>query len=79
MFEFGSGEILILLLLAFVLLGPKRLPEVARQLGRMIYEFKRVSADTQDYLQQGSRENSPEPTGRPSASSAEKHPPELPQ
>ncbi len=41
---FGSaGEMLFLFVLALVVLGPKRLPELARQLGKFMNEFKRAS------------------------------------
>lgn len=37
----GMGEILVLLALALVLFGAKRLPEVGRAAGSAIREFKR--------------------------------------
>lgn len=49
MLGFGMSEILFILFLALVLLGPKQLPEVARTLGRMVTEARRyfntLSAD----------------------------------
>jgi sec-independent protein translocase protein TatA len=36
----GTGEILLLLLLALLLFGAKRLPEIGRSLGRGMWEFK---------------------------------------
>lgn len=43
-FDLGSGEIILILLVLFVVLGPQRLPEVARTLGKTINEMKRASA-----------------------------------
>jgi sec-independent protein translocase protein TatB len=43
-FDFGTGEIVLILLVLFVVLGPKQLPEVARSLGKTINEMKRASA-----------------------------------
>jgi len=43
-FDFSSGEIILILLVLFVVLGPQRLPEVARTLGKTINEMKRASA-----------------------------------
>ena len=43
-FDFGTGEILIIMLVLFVVLGPKKLPEVARAIGKTINEMKRASA-----------------------------------
>jgi sec-independent protein translocase protein TatA len=36
----GTGEILLLLLLALLLFGAKRLPEIGRSVGRGMREFK---------------------------------------
>ena len=36
----GTGEIVLLLAIALIVLGPHRLPEVARSLGRGIREFR---------------------------------------
>lgn len=39
-FGIGIWEILILLLVALLIFGPKRLPEMGRSLGRGLREFK---------------------------------------
>ena len=39
-FNIGPMELIIVLVLALVVLGPKRLPEVGRSLGRGMREFK---------------------------------------
>lgn len=45
MFDLGTwGEILIILVAALVLIGPKEMPTVLRALGRMIQKFKNLSA-----------------------------------
>lgn len=41
----GAGEIFLLALLALLLFGPKRLPEVGRQVGRALAEIRRVSRE----------------------------------
>jgi len=43
-FDFGTGEILVIMLVLFVVLGQKKLPEVARVIGKTINEMKRASA-----------------------------------
>lgn len=43
-FDFGSGEIILIIMVLFIVLGPKRLPEVARTMGKAINEMKRASA-----------------------------------
>lgn len=51
MLNFGSSEILILLLLIVIFIGPKRLPEIARSLGRMVKQFKQASKEISDSLE----------------------------
>jgi sec-independent protein translocase protein TatA len=35
-----SGELLVILVVAFLVFGPKRLPELARALGKLVYEIR---------------------------------------
>jgi sec-independent protein translocase protein TatA len=37
---FDSGELLVILVVAFLVFGPKRLPELARALGKLVYEIR---------------------------------------
>lgn len=41
----GFPEILLILVLALLIFGPKRLPEVGRTVGKGLAEFRRASAD----------------------------------
>jgi TatA/E family protein of Tat protein translocase len=45
MFGLGAGEILIILVIAFLLFGPKQLPEVGRQVGKAVRGFKETADD----------------------------------
>ena len=45
MFGIGMTEMLIIGALALVILGPKKLPELARSLGKGFAEFKRATND----------------------------------
>jgi sec-independent protein translocase protein TatB len=45
MFGLGFTEIVIILVLALILLGPQRLPDVAKQLGKGLREFKKATDD----------------------------------
>ncbi len=43
MFGIGTGELLLLLLIALIVLGPERMPKLARDLGRALAEFRKTS------------------------------------
>ena len=45
MFNIGAGEILIVLVVAFVIVGPDDLPKVARWLGRMVRKLRTLIRD----------------------------------
>ena len=45
MFGIGTGELLLVLLIALIVLGPERMPKLARDLGRALAEFRRTSDD----------------------------------
>jgi Tat protein translocase TatB subunit len=45
MFGIGPTELLVIMVVALLVLGPKRLPEIAKALGRGLAEFRRATAD----------------------------------
>jgi len=45
MFGIGMTEMIVIFVIALVVLGPKRLPELARSLGRTLAEFRRTATD----------------------------------
>lgn len=45
MFGIGMTELLVIFVIGLLVLGPKRLPELARSLGRGLAEFRRASLD----------------------------------
>lgn len=51
MLNIGGGEFLIILLVALVVLGPTKLPDAARQVGKVVGEFRRISAGFQREIQ----------------------------
>ncbi|MEJ2593689.1 MAG: twin-arginine translocase TatA/TatE family subunit [bacterium] len=44
-FDFGSGEILLIVIAVFLIFGPSKIPEMARGLGKFINDIKRASED----------------------------------
>lgn len=50
MFGIGSTELLVILVVALIVLGPKSLATVSRSLGKAMGEFRRVSTDFQRTL-----------------------------
>ncbi|HOM28349.1 MAG TPA: Sec-independent protein translocase protein TatB [Deltaproteobacteria bacterium] len=45
MFGIGGQELLVILVIALIVLGPKNLPEIARTLGRAFGQFQRATDD----------------------------------
>lgn len=43
--DISGGEFLVILLVAFFVFGPKKLPEIARKIGRTMNEIKSVSGE----------------------------------
>jgi sec-independent protein translocase protein TatB len=41
----SMGDSLLLMVIALVVLGPRRLPQVGRQIGKLMYEFRKASND----------------------------------
>lgn len=55
----GPAEILVVLVVALVVLGPNRLPEAARSVGKALAELRRVSAGVQSEVREAFAEPPP--------------------
>jgi len=60
----GFSEMLFIFLLALIVVGPRRLPELARQFGRIMAEIKRASNDFQAQVQEEVRQLEIEETAK---------------
>jgi TatA/E family protein of Tat protein translocase len=56
MFGIGMPELLLILGLALIVLGPKKLPELARALGKGLAEFRRATDELKDEFRQMERD-----------------------
>ena len=46
----GTGEIIVILIVALLVFGPQKLPEIGRQIGTMMREMRKVTDDLQRTL-----------------------------
>jgi len=51
MFGIGMPEMLLILAIALIVIGPKKLPDLAKSLGRALGEFKRATSDLKETLE----------------------------
>ena len=51
MFGLGMGELIVILAIALIFLGPKRLPDVATSLGKAIRSFRKATRVLTDQLE----------------------------
>ena len=61
MFGLGFTEILVILVVALLVFGPDRLPELARNLGKGLAEFRRASSDLRRSVMEADEPRRPEP------------------
>lgn len=52
MFNIGGGEFLVIALIALIVLGPQRLPDAARQVGKVMGELRRMSSGFQSEIKE---------------------------
>ena len=69
MLNVGTPELLLILLVALLVLGPTKLPDAARQVGRAVSELRRLSsgfqAELRDAMEVPTIERSPTPLAEP--------------
>lgn len=61
MFGLGFGEIAVILVIALIVLGPNKLPELARSLGKGLREFRKATEDFKSTIQDEAYRPDPDP------------------
>ena len=59
-------DMLFILLLALVIFGPKKLPEIARQVGKYLAQFRRIKTELMSQLEDETRKLEADDSGRSS-------------
>jgi sec-independent protein translocase protein TatA len=78
----GPAEILVILVVALVVLGPKRLPEAGRQIGRFVSEVRHwssaIQSEIRDVIDLEGEPQPPPPATAPPAPAVQSPPSPLP-
>ena len=79
MFGIGMTELLVIFVIALIVLGPKRLPDLARSLGKGLHEFRRASGELRREFLDVSEEARIDPPKRADTAPADAAPASAPQ
>lgn len=52
MFNIGMPELILIFIVALIVVGPKRLPEISRSIGKAVSAFKKATLDIKEALEQ---------------------------
>lgn len=74
----GFPELLVIFVIALIVFGPRRLPEIGKALGQGINEFKRASRDLQNRLEQEIEQDRQASTTATPEAAAPANPPRTP-
>src|SRR5260370_13813443 len=74
----GMPEMLIILVIALIIFGPRKLPELGRSLGKSLAEFKKASNELRNTLEEEIRIEEQRDKAQPSSTTASTTPPTPP-
>jgi len=84
MLNVGPWELMVILLIALIVVGPQKLPELSRQIGKGLREFRRVQDEVKDMVKfdlfsepeppRPAPSSAPAPTSTPSATGVHRTP-----
>ena len=66
MLNIGPQELIVILIIALLVVGPQRLPELSRQIGKGLREFRKIQDDVKDMVKLDL--DAPDPTPSPARS-----------
>lgn len=78
--DIGTGELLVIFVIALLVFGPRKLPELGKSLGRAINEFKKASSELRSKIEEEiESEKTALPPAQPDEQTAETPNPEKAQ